>query len=76
MGFLSACLGLAAEDERMPELLRRAALQFVRAGGSVTLTEWAGLSAEEREALVAAHESVYDGSETGIGEALREAVEP
>lgn len=42
-------------DEAVQARLARAADAFVRAGGAVTLTEWALLTGAERAALEAAH---------------------
>lgn len=73
LGFLSSCLGITSDDPSLPDLLRRAADRFVRAGGSVTLTEWAGMSEDERQALVDAQERILGD---GTDEALRRAVSP
>ena len=75
LGLLAVGLGLDSDDPNLPDLMRRQADQFVRAGGCVTLTEWAALSEDERSALIEAHNRVYDASE-GMGDALDRAVSP
>lgn len=75
IGLLASGLGLDSEDPNLPDLVRRMADQFVRAGGCVTLTEWAALSEDERAALIDAHDRVYD-ADGGAGDALERAVKP
>lgn len=72
IGLLASGLGLTSDDPNLPDLVRRQAIQFVKAGGCVTLTEWAALSDDEKAALIDAHDAVYDD----LGDALDKAVKP
>ena len=74
LGLLSGCLGINSDDDQLPEILRRHADRFVRAGGVITLAEWAGLSEDEREVLIAAHDALIGGDY--VGNALEDAVSP
>ena len=73
LGLLSASLGIESDDENLPELIQMGAEAFIRAGGCVTLTEWAALSPEERDALIDAREAVEEDA-GGVQNALDEAV--
>lgn len=74
LGLLSSVLGIESDDESLPDLIAGHAEQFVRAGGCVTLTEWAALSEDERAALIDARARVYGDED--VGDALDRAVSP
>lgn len=62
MGPLAAPLIEVSADADVSEHLYQRALQFVRCGGRVTLTEWNSMSAPERVAMETAYATHIAGT--------------